>query len=460
MMKSEKEIVLDRKKKGPNMFLILGLFSLLLIILATENLTYAINGRKYMKQYRTYLNVLVNVLFVVVFWIGLIAAKCFSRKRPILISKWLAGRFLLIAMIDACATYLTILPSDHVSAPLKSMLQQIQIPFTLLLSFFWLGKSYKISHYAAAVTIILGGIASAWNTSADNHDDPRFPGNSSMGMVALFICSTFFTSLSAVMKEKVIHNGKHPVDLWSLNTWIATFQLPIVLIMSPLAFTMQDVNDPPRVSELMTNFHDATKCVFAPGMAGVPTDCAVAWRPVLIYFMALAAANIVAVILVKEGSALLYFFAWAGSIIVTTLCCSTFAKWLPSEVHVSFSAMDIVGLVFVVFGLILFSVKSEGKSTSGDNFDGDEDMVNGQADMYVLMQDHESSESENGGGLSDNNDDENGMVIGQANPTDFDFFGSDSRRSSTLSMMSLSSMGNDNDDTESSGSMVSIESLI
>lgn len=251
------------------------------VFLGSGNLVARQIAAKTLNRFDYMLGLASSITYIVVYW-AILAGFHFSgvvkdvrgqmnwvwckRSKPI---KWLwAGPvfllFALAALGDSVGDVLGFLCTPYVAGPVHALLAQCTTVFTALLSLCLLGRRYSFVQCASLVTVIaataMGVIPSLIGDDAHNGSNPFF------SFVIAFSC--VFNAFAFVTKELVFSSYKTwaqeqdtaPVNA-SLNIFVAntaesTMQLPITLILLPLAQVMGQTHGDPLGSFLS----EATSC--------------------------------------------------------------------------------------------------------------------------------------------------------------------------------------------------------
>ena len=225
---------------------------LALVVLGTiDAVDYNLNGMLYMCHYRSVLNLLV-VFFSSIFFftvLGIVRAKRACARRHTLTAKrdtaslttekkakcgTRALWFLLAAVCDTIALYVSILASSSVTSSLRSILQQASIPFSMLASYLILRRRYGWGHMLGAALIVVGIFACLATIvlSENQTSDPVW------GLIFTF--SGVPLALGACLKEWIMTHPKRPDDIHTVNAATVGFQLVLSLLLYPLGVMLQD----------------------------------------------------------------------------------------------------------------------------------------------------------------------------------------------------------------------------
>ena len=187
--------------------------------------------------------------------------------------------FLLAAVCDTVALYVSMLASNAVTSSLRPVLQQGTIPFSMVASFALLGRRYGWGHIVSAV-LIMGGIVTCLASvllSSSQTSDPAW------GLVYTLSCVP--QAAGACLKEWLMTHRKRPADIHTVNAATVGYQLVLSVLLYPVAVVIQDAPGAAvclpdnatsahhnhtagaifNVTEMLQNLKEGVMC----GMAGV-----------------------------------------------------------------------------------------------------------------------------------------------------------------------------------------------
>lgn len=374
-----------------------GVLVLLICCGTVETINYSVNGQRYMAQYLTTLNVLVvgggTLFFFAIVGIKLCTDQDYYESEMAWIWKgphkvWFFRNIVGISMCDTVGLYMGILASHNVTAPMRSMLQQANIPSTMIASYIFLGRRYRNVHVVGAVIIMVGIALAVLQTllgGTHGHKDTSVNGDSDTSWTVIFFLSCIPVAIGSCLKEHILTDETRSVDMNQVNAWVAMSQLALGLAISPLSYMAANM-DPdggiPAMSGFGNNLVDGFKCgvwgdqhacnaqcVFingnstdCPDIPNTPhCDCGLHLAPlsVWLYVAVCCLFNLLMLYVIKEGTAVLFWISSAAVIPVVAILSTTSLYDGLDLGRVSFSALQICGLALVVFGIAVYRSKRE-----------------------------------------------------------------------------------------------------
>jgi len=156
------------------------------------------------------------------------------------------------------------------------------------------------------------------------------------------------------------------MDMYLLNGWVALFQFLLGLPLTPLAYKLQFPDQP--LSGLFTNIGQSFTCLFLGDSGDSGDTC----KYVIIVVIGEIAINImfnlVLTLVIQRGSALLVFLALAGAIPLTFFLLDYIPGYANSTPpNVLTEVLSIGAMVFVVAGLVIYSLVPEDQPAQPDN---------------------------------------------------------------------------------------------
>ncbi|GBG32769.1 Crt-like 1 [Hondaea fermentalgiana] len=271
---------------------------------------------------------------------------------------WLVG---VMALCDTIALYINLLASHGLGGALRLILQQLSIPMSMGLSALMLGRSFSRRHVIGAIMVLLGVVLCLVNVIKGG------PGQSDAMWTVVFAISCFPLALGGCLKEWVLTQPRFRCDAHQLNAWVAIFQFVIGLFLVPLGVWIQnrDMDDLNQIErgEIMANFIDGFRCGFLglntyDPVTGHPAygkeDCSSAAISTWTYIITVCAFNLLMLIVIDEGSAVLFFVA-NGVIIPVVSVASASPLYsrlgLPRD---SYTVWQFIGLTCTVGGCFYF----------------------------------------------------------------------------------------------------------
>jgi len=158
-----------------------------------------------------------------------------------------------------------------------------------------------------------------------------------------------------VVKEIVLSREKDRAEMHSLNAWVALFQFGLGLFLAPAGYLLQDTEHN-YTADVFNNFSDGAKC-FMLGENSLPGDhCIHAFWFTVLHTTLVVVLNIVALLIIVHGSAVIFFIAGAVAIPLTALISSF--DWMGS-IQVDFAPLDFLSIGTVLLGLLIYRSRPE-----------------------------------------------------------------------------------------------------
>lgn len=384
-------------------------------------------------NYPNFINTFGNLLFIPITFAYILPAYRYGWfNQSITRTQWKMSLqpFAIMGALDCVAGMMQVFCAVYLPGPLLVLLPQAAIPISMIFSKHILGARYRALQYVGALVVLVGivvvlepeishrntadYICEAINMKADcsvcqvettkkaclSHrldDDPYFvvdfaryasrlnasddpegtpvcawipaadTANGEQWLVLIWsgvmILSCFPMALSTIYKELVLDDHMDPVFL---NGWIVVFQTMYSFILAvPAGMASTPAVLPKDVPQ---NLLDGVKCYLDINTIEDgchPDDCSSA----ALYFNLSICVNVfyilAAMFVVKWGSTSLLFL---GLTIMVPLGNLAFAI-LPSKARTTFHVSDILGLLVILLGLLLyrFSSGSESDDVSDEN---------------------------------------------------------------------------------------------
>lgn len=281
-------------------------------------------------------------------------------------------KFAIMGGYDSMAGIMQTFAVNYISnAGTIVLVQQSAIPISMAISVYTLGAAYTKSQYLGATVVMVGIIvvlipqlapAAVVHTELNSHAThpevaPSVPvsmntsSTPELVWILIMVVSCVPMVLSSVYKEKAL--GEMEIDVVFLNGWVAVFQflfsLPLTL-PSSWAIGMD-------TSDIMPNMYGGLLCYFginsvtANSHSSLPMDeCSMAPMYVNLYLLFNVVYNVLIVVILKHGSSNIL---WLSSTIIVPLSNLAFSMdFMPG--HKPLTIYDIVGLVVIMAGLIVY----------------------------------------------------------------------------------------------------------
>jgi len=323
---------------------------LLMVVFALGNKIFQKLQTIPMYNYPYFLNLLTTFVYIplsfayvipMVIWGSLIT----KEQRQIEWYKWA-----VMGTLDGIAGLMQSFSVNYIpSGSLIILLTQSAIPISMAISKLFLKAKYQMQHYLGAFIVIAGLIVVLLPTflhgqSGNSNGETNFQ----IAMWCLImILSCIPMTLSSVYKEKAL--GELEIDVIYLNGWVAIYQFLVTIsLVVPGAYasdlTWRDIPD---------SITNGFKCYIGINSITVgdhPDDCTYAPLFVNLYLFFNVVYNVLIIMILKYGSANLL---WLAMTIMVPLGNFAFTlNFVPG--HQPLKPTDIVGLVVIMTGLILY----------------------------------------------------------------------------------------------------------
>ncbi|CAM9327453.1 unnamed protein product [Scytosiphon promiscuus] len=277
--------------------------------------------------------------------------------------------FAVMGALDGLSGIMQIFASTYLGGSLIILLSQAAIPISMVISKRLTGARYSLTQYTGAA-VVAAGIVVAIGPSLAVGSGSGGEGQELIWSIVL-VSSCVPMALSSVYKEMAL--GESELDPIYLNGWVAVFQF---LVCIPLAVPAALAGDP-AVSplELPKNLWDGWMCYMGFNSVTVgehPDNC---WPDsplyVTIYVLVNIGYNLLITLILKFGGANVLFLAMTICVPVGNVIFAL--PFVPG--HQPLHVTDILGLVFVMTGLIVYrfgpslnNLVGRVEATGGDRF--------------------------------------------------------------------------------------------
>ncbi|KAG7400015.1 hypothetical protein PHYBOEH_007083 [Phytophthora boehmeriae] len=149
-------------------------------------------------------------------------------------------KYALMALFDTLYNILGAFPTPHIGGNLANVLNQLNLPFNMLLSYMFLQTRFKRGHILGSILVLYGGMVNMIPvmTGQDNANIP----DPSAGWIILYIVSLVPAAASNVYKEIGLKDVD--LDIWYANIWISFYQL-IIGAFTIWTVRIKAFSDPP-----------------------------------------------------------------------------------------------------------------------------------------------------------------------------------------------------------------------
>lgn len=250
-------------------------------------------------------------------------------------------KFMVMGALDGIAGIMQTFAVTYLAnGGLITLLMQSAIPLSMIISKMFLKVNYKIYQYFGAA-IVASGIAVVLVPQLVQTDTDNLVKLAIWSACLILSCVPM--TLSTVYKEKAL--GEVDVDVVYLNGYVAIYQMLITIVVAVPSGYASDV----KPQDIPTNIWQGMKCYV--GQDSQDGDhCAMAPLYVNLYLMFNVLYNILIIMILKYGSSNLL---WLAMTVMVPMINVAFAlPFMPK--HQPMTVFDIVGLIIIMAGLIIF----------------------------------------------------------------------------------------------------------
>jgi drug/metabolite transporter (DMT)-like permease len=322
-------------------------------------------------NYAYFLNQATSFAYIPVFWGIVVYTRIFTSFITPEMLAFPKYKFFVMGALDALAGLFMLFGGTKTSGSTQALLLQAVIPFTMILSYIALKERYKKLQYIGA-TVILGGVAFVLVPKSLSSDSSGEENNFLFNMI--FLMSNLPTAMSSVYKQIAFNQD---LDVNFLQAWVALWQVVFGFALAPVNSLKFLGSAYVPIDEIPNAMWNGMKC-----LAGINTivtncgssdfpcdDCVGSWIPLTEYLAFNMLYNVAIVLVIKyAGANLLYFIMTLRLPLVQIVFSIRFINDPPD----SFKWYSIVGLLFIISGLIAYRYSSTRKAKEADEGSKDE----------------------------------------------------------------------------------------
>lgn len=249
--------------------------------------------------------------------------------------------------LDAVAGLFAIVGGALTAGQVQIVVQQANIPITMLLSRLYLKvHSYAWTQYIGATIIVIGGLLSAFGTGGGVTAHAVWYGP------VLILIGILPGSMSNVYKEA--NFKEQNLDIYYLTVYVALWQIILSFVCLPL-FTLECFGGI-AMADMPMNIVEGWQCFMGQHIDGYycedpsPSTATI----LLLYIVVNFAFNMALLSMVKHGSALYLVIALAVALPITNLVFTQ--RWAMGADVEALSLYNLLGIVLVVGGFLLYSL--------------------------------------------------------------------------------------------------------
>ncbi|KAF0695374.1 Aste57867_13808 [Aphanomyces stellatus] len=273
-------------------------------------------------------------------------------------------KFAIMAFLDMANSFLATLPTPHIGGNLANVLNQVTLPFNMVLSVLVLGTRYRRAHLMGAIMVLYGAfvcmIPIFRGEVALNSPDPSF------GWILLYVIAMIPSAMSNVYKEVGLKDVD--LDIWFANAWVSTYQI----VWGAVTFwTIQykGFSDPPvALGDFPDYIRAAHQCFFGEETTfnGVTSPCDggifVIYTQYIVFNIVF---NTLMMYIFKEGSSVLFVISSAVCLPLTDILYMIPVLAGPLAAQ-KFTIFDGFAL-FIIMGMIVYHSEREERGSGKDN---------------------------------------------------------------------------------------------
>ncbi|KAF0695387.1 Aste57867_13821 [Aphanomyces stellatus] len=185
-------------------------------------------------------NIILPIAFVVTSWPVVWYKMLFTKDITPEMRAFPHYKYVLMGLFDTVYNLMSALPTPHIGGNFANILDQLNLPFNMVLSIFFLNTKYKRCHILGAILVLYGGMVNMLplltNGATLNMPDPT------VGWILLYISSLLPAAASNVYKEIGLKDVD--LDIWYCNAWTSFYQV-ILGLMTIWTIRIPALCDPP-----------------------------------------------------------------------------------------------------------------------------------------------------------------------------------------------------------------------
>ncbi|EQC39262.1 hypothetical protein SDRG_03467 [Saprolegnia diclina VS20] len=273
-------------------------------------------------------------------------------------------KFIIMGLFDTLYNLLSSFPTPHIGGNLANALNQLNLPFNMVLSFIFLATRYKKMHILGAVLVLYGALVCMipvfQGQAAANMPDPT------AGWILLYIVSLLPAAGSNVYKEIGLKDVD--LDIWYTNAWVSFYQVGWGLL-TIWTIRFDAFCDPPVEWQDFPHYvGQAHECFLGnPAEFGGKTiacDQGV-FGTFLLYIFFNVVYNQLMLYIFKEGSSVLFVVSSAVCLPLTDILYMVPFLAGPQATQ-SFTIFDGFALFILIIGMLIYHSEKEERVDTTD----------------------------------------------------------------------------------------------
>ncbi|TMW56559.1 hypothetical protein Poli38472_006569 [Pythium oligandrum] len=311
----------------------------------------------YMEFLWYFSNVILSLAFMVTSWPVVWYKMHFTDEITPEMRAFPHYKFAIMALLDTLYNMIGALPTPHIGGNLANVLNQLNLPFNMVLSYIFLSTRFKRGHLLGSILVLYGGLVSMipifTGQETSNMPDPT------VGWISLYIFSLVPSAMSNVYKEIGLKDVD--LDIWYANAWVSFYQL-LMAIPTVWTIRLKAFSDPPvpwsQFTDYMTSAH---KCFLGEPVEFNGKELACdqgVFQVFLVYIFFNMVYNQLMLYIFKEGSSVLFVVSSAICLPLTDLL--YMVPFLTgSSAAQSFTIYDGFALFVLIIGMLVYHSEKE-----------------------------------------------------------------------------------------------------
>ncbi|GLD99355.1 hypothetical protein PINS_up023269 [Pythium insidiosum] len=312
-------------------------------------------------EYTTFLWYFSNVILPVAFIVTSCPVAIYKRYYTDEITEEMRSfphyKYAIMALLDTLYNMLGAFPTPHIGGNLANVLNQLNLPLNMLLSYVFLTTRFKRGHILGSILVLYGGLVNMMpilnGEQSANMPDPT------AGWISLYIISLVPAAMSNVYKEIGLKDVD--LDIWYANAWISFYQL-LLGIASIWTIRIKAFSDPPvpwgQFGDYVSKAH---QCFLGESVEfnGEHISCDIGvFHVFLVFIIFNMIYNQLMLYIFKEGSSVLFVVSSAVCLPLTDLL--YMIPMLTGEfAGQKFTIYDGFALFVLVMGLLVYHSEKE-----------------------------------------------------------------------------------------------------
>ncbi|TEB18087.1 nucleotide binding domain containing protein [Perkinsus sp. BL_2016] len=262
-----------------------------------------------------------------------------KRLRPrVILNREVNKRFLFMAFLDCLANYMVISGAAHTNLAFQTLIPQAVIPVSMILGALVLGSTFSNWQIAGAAVVMAGVAIVCLPTMLSGAT-----GSVSGRWTLMLFLSNIPLSLSALVKELVLHHRSRDVPVSYLNTAVSFLQFLIGFILAP--FGLGGVSPGQLSSQLRDGYH----CLMGTS-AACPGGSLYEY---ILFCLLMFSMNISLLFVVRHGSSSIMYAASALVLPLSNL--ANTSRLFMGTAAAPLDDFTLYGIVPILVGILLYA---------------------------------------------------------------------------------------------------------